>query len=223
MQTYVCGICGFVYDEAAGYPEGGIAPGTRWEDLPDDWVCPLCGASKDVFELQNKTEPASSSKKADSTETLSDENLSAKELSALFSNLSKGCEKQYRQEEATLFRRLEDYYGQKTAPEKESQLSALTKLAKDDLSSGFEDGQQAASSSHDRGAMRALTWSEKVTKNTAFLLNRYEAHTGPALEQTNIYVCEICGFIYVGEKAPEICPVCKVPKQKLKLIPKGVA
>ena len=50
MKKYVCSICGYVYDEAKGDPDNGIAPGTNWEDLPDDFVCPLCGADKDVFE-----------------------------------------------------------------------------------------------------------------------------------------------------------------------------
>ena len=50
MKKYVCSICGYVYDEAKGDPDNGIAPGTKWEDLPDDFVCPLCGADKDVFE-----------------------------------------------------------------------------------------------------------------------------------------------------------------------------
>ncbi len=50
MKKYVCSICGYVYDEEAGDPENGIEPGTKWEDLPDDWVCPLCGAGKDMFE-----------------------------------------------------------------------------------------------------------------------------------------------------------------------------
>ena len=50
MKMYVCSICGYVYDEAKGDPDNGIAPGTKWEDLPDDFVCPLCGADKDVFE-----------------------------------------------------------------------------------------------------------------------------------------------------------------------------
>lgn len=52
MKKYVCTVCGFVYDESLGYPEGGIAPGTKWEDVPDDWVCPICGASKAEFEAE---------------------------------------------------------------------------------------------------------------------------------------------------------------------------
>lgn len=51
MKKYMCLICGFIYDEAAGWPEDGIAPGTRWEDVPMNWACPDCGARKDDFEM----------------------------------------------------------------------------------------------------------------------------------------------------------------------------
>jgi len=49
VDKYVCQICGYVYDPEKGDPDGGIAPGTAFEDIPDDWVCPVCGASKDQF------------------------------------------------------------------------------------------------------------------------------------------------------------------------------
>ena len=48
-MKYVCDVCGWEYDEAAGYPEGGIAPGTKWEDVPEDFACPLCAVGKDMF------------------------------------------------------------------------------------------------------------------------------------------------------------------------------
>jgi len=50
-KTWMCLICGFIYDEAAGLPEEGLAPGTRWEDVPINWTCPECGARKDDFEM----------------------------------------------------------------------------------------------------------------------------------------------------------------------------
>ena len=50
MKRYVCDVCGYVYDEAQGDPDNGIAPGTRFADLPEDYVCPLCGVGKDQFE-----------------------------------------------------------------------------------------------------------------------------------------------------------------------------
>ena len=49
MTKYVCELCGWEYDEAAGAPEDDIEPGTRFEDLPEDFVCPLCGAGKEDF------------------------------------------------------------------------------------------------------------------------------------------------------------------------------
>ena len=48
-MKYVCDVCGWGYDEEVGYPEGGIAPGTKWEDVPEDFECPLCNVGKDQF------------------------------------------------------------------------------------------------------------------------------------------------------------------------------
>ena len=52
MDRYVCGICGYVYDPEQGDPDSGVAAGTKWEDVPDDWECPVCGASKADFEKE---------------------------------------------------------------------------------------------------------------------------------------------------------------------------
>jgi len=49
MEKWECLICGYIYDPENGDPDGGISPGTEFEDLPDDWVCPVCGASKGQF------------------------------------------------------------------------------------------------------------------------------------------------------------------------------
>ncbi|WP_084688056.1 rubredoxin [Paraburkholderia oxyphila] len=51
LKQWVCVICGWVYDEAAGAPDDGLAPGTRWADVPDDWRCPLCDVGKEDFAL----------------------------------------------------------------------------------------------------------------------------------------------------------------------------
>ncbi len=52
MDSYVCTICGYVYDPEQGDPDNDVDPGTKWEDVPDDWECPVCGASKDDFEKE---------------------------------------------------------------------------------------------------------------------------------------------------------------------------
>jgi rubredoxin len=50
-KEYMCVVCGFVYNEAEGLPEEGFPAGTRWEDIPENWVCPECGAGKEDFEM----------------------------------------------------------------------------------------------------------------------------------------------------------------------------
>jgi rubredoxin len=52
MKKYVCNECGYIYDPAEGDPDADIAPGTAFEDLPEDWVCPVCGAPKDKFTVE---------------------------------------------------------------------------------------------------------------------------------------------------------------------------
>ena len=52
LMKYVCDLCGWEYNEAEGYPEGGIAPGTKWEDVPEDFECPLCSVGKEQFSAE---------------------------------------------------------------------------------------------------------------------------------------------------------------------------
>ena len=51
MKTWICNVCGWIYSEADGWPEDGIEPGTKWEDVPVHWTCPECGARKEDFEM----------------------------------------------------------------------------------------------------------------------------------------------------------------------------
>jgi rubredoxin len=51
FRSYMCVVCGFIYHEADGLPEEGIAPGTRWAQIPDTWTCPDCGVGKEDFEM----------------------------------------------------------------------------------------------------------------------------------------------------------------------------
>ena len=56
-RKWQCFFCGFIYDEAQGLPDEGIAPGTRWEDIPQDWICPSCGAAKTDFGMMEVEAP----------------------------------------------------------------------------------------------------------------------------------------------------------------------
>lgn len=222
MRKYTCSICGYIYDEASGDPERGIVLGTKWESVPEDWTCPLCGAMKsDFVENQISSEPALQEVSNDETNKDGISELSFGELSALCSNLSKGCEKQYKSEEAELFNKLAQYYQSKNALEGGSQLNEISTLIQLDLSSGYPQANVVASDAADRGTLRSLLWGEKVTRMANSLLSRYEKQQDSLLEDTHIYVCDICGFIYIGDNVPNICPVCKVPSFKLIEIKRG--
>lgn len=52
MKKYVCAVCGYIYNPAEGDPDNGVDAGTAFEDIPEDWVCPLCGEGKEVFEAE---------------------------------------------------------------------------------------------------------------------------------------------------------------------------
>lgn len=218
MGKYVCSVCGYTYDEAKGIPEAGIAPGTKWDDLPDNWVCPLCGASKSEFEKQGDPVPPARKK----TETVMNEHedmqeLSPLEISALCTNLARGCEKQYKMEESNLFMELAAYFKSVSTPMKSPDFNQLLDLINHDLEKGLPNANAAASADKDRGALRALVWNEKVTRILKSLLSRYQKE-GDTFEHTGVYVCTICGFIYVGDTLPEVCPVCKVPNWKFEKV-----
>ncbi len=222
MHKYVCSVCSFVYDEAVGIPHEGIAPGTKWQDIPDDWVCPLCGATKDEFIKQGETITTEVKRTQIIVETSSDmKELTPLEISALCTNLARGCEKQYLFKEASLFIQLGDYFKGASALAKDPDFDLLMKLIESDLEEGFVYANEVASDSNDRGAKRALVWSEKVTRILKSLLIRFQKEGDTMLDNTGVYVCTICGFIYIGDNLPEVCPVCKVPNWKFEKIEGG--
>jgi predicted Zn-ribbon and HTH transcriptional regulator len=147
--------------------------------------------------------------------------LSFEEMSALCSNLAKACTKQLRPEEANLFTQLSDYYKFRSKPAEKKQFNDLVDLVQKDLSSGYSDAGQVASQEADRGALRALVWGEKVTTLLKSLISRYEKQKDALLESTNVFVCEICGFVFVGDEPPAICPICKAPNEKLTKVIRG--
>lgn len=216
-MKYVCTICGYIYDEAAGALESRIPPNTPWDALPSDWVCPICGAPKDVFE---KAEEEASAAVKDEPLTSFDASWDQLALSALCSNLAKGCEKQYLAEEAALYNKLAAYFETKAVP-KEGNVQDLLNQVEQDLKELYPAAKQAADDAYDRGAKRILVWSEKVKRIQESLLKRYETEQQNLIKDTKVYVCEICGFIYVGDTPPEVCPVCKVPSFKLVEVERG--
>ena len=202
MKKYRCTICGYIYDEAKEQ--------VKFADLPDDWTCPLCGAPKSAFEEvkeEEKKEPKkekSSNKKIAVDEDL--RKLSNGELSAIFSNLARASEKQHLDYESKLLGELADYYKNKVTLDSKFNFNDL-----ENFPSIMEDVKKK----EDRGSLRCLTWSEKVTRILNSLLQRYGKDGIDIIKNTNIYVCDICGFVYIGDNCPEVCPVCKVPSLKI--------
>ncbi|MDD2426722.1 MAG: rubredoxin [Eubacteriales bacterium] len=211
MAKYVCTVCGYIYDGSDG----------PWEDLPESWECPLCGAAKSEFELLEEApsdvKPVSESK--DPVEFKEDQgNLTSLEMSALCSNLAQGLEKQYMAMEAEGFRELASYFKKVTAPAEDPAYSKMLDLLETDLNEDFPRANAVAGEAEDRGALRALVWTEKVSRIVKSLLNRYEKEGESLVEDKDVYVCTICGFIYIGDQLPEVCPVCKVPNWKFEMV-----
>lgn len=212
MKTYVCTVCGYIYEEAKGIPSAGIAPGTKWEDLPEDWVCPLCKASKSDFKEKVDAAQAAGAASLEAPEV--EQELSPMEMSILCSNLARGCEKQYLAEEAELFNQLAAHFRGQAEPAAAPGFDKLLELIEKDLESGYPYANAVSGGKPDRGALRALVWSEKVTRMLNSLLKRYAEEGDKMLAATGVYVCTICGFVSVGDASPELCPVCKVPGWK---------
>ena len=218
MAKYVCSVCGFEYDEAIGIPEAGIAPGTKWEDLPEDWVCPVCGAEKSDFEMEGSVDSTPQIVEAAVAADPDMKELSPLEVSALCSNLARGCEKQYKFEEAELFSELAAFFKSKAVPAKDPDFSQLFELVEKDLEQGIPNANSAAEAVRDRGALRALVWNEKVTRILKSLLSRYQKEGDALFANTGVYVCTIFVFIFIGDKLPDVCPICKVPNWKFEKV-----
>ena len=205
MKQYVCSICGYIYDEAAG---------GKWEDLPADWKCPLCGADKSQFrENTQQVKPAAVLDKPHV-----EKELSAMEMSIICSNLARGGEKQYLSQQAEDFRKLAEFFRAKAEPVQEPSTQKLLELIEHDLTVGYPYGNAVSAEKPDRGALRCQVWSEKVTRMLQSLLTRYETEGEPVLEHTGVRVRTACGSVYGGDAATELCPVCKVPSWKFEKV-----
>lgn len=206
-MKYVCQICGYVYDDAKEK--------VPFEQLPADWKCPLCGATKMDFKPVNvdakEEKPIAAPIEAELV------NLSVGQLAAVCSNLARGCEKQYKEEEAKLFRELADYFSAVVPAVEDATVEKLAQDLQEDAEN-YAGVRATADASGDRGAARICVWGEKVTRMLSSLVSRYLIEGEKMLEGKNIWVCTTCGFVYIGDEAPELCPVCKVPAWKFEKV-----
>ena len=208
-MKYVCPVCGYVYDDAD----------IPWDELPERWKCPLCGAPKADFRPKDAPPPAAPASGVPAAETGEElRELSAAELSVLCSNLARGCEKQYQPEQAAAFTALADWFKVRAGVPAAASFEALLERVNDDLQTGIPAANAVVSAHADRGALRALTWDEKVTMILKSLLLRYGQEGDRLTAHTGVWVCTICGFVFIGDELPEVCPVCKVPSRKFEQI-----
>ena len=250
-MRYVCSICGYVYNEEQ--------EGTPFAELPEAWTCPLCGAPKALFEpaaapaqgAPGTPAPAAGATAAGAAADATDSadapahnaanvdpdllEIPSGVLAAIFSNLARGCEKQYHDEEAGLFREIADHFTKKAVaeqaaeqadqaaeqpeqtaeqPAEQAGLDELSRLLTADLAQGYPALNATATDAGDRGTLRICVWGEKVTRVLASLVDRYRREGEAFLEGKRIWVCSVCGFTFVGPEPPALCPVCKVPAWK---------
>jgi len=216
-MKYRCSICGYIYDEAE--------EGVSFAELPDDWQCPLCKAPKSAFEpVEEVAAPPPPPAATKEPELIKEEEyddslqqLSAGQMAALCSNLARGCEKQYMPKEAALFNELAEWFTRRAPKVNDATVEAVAAQLQDNISDYAEVNALCAQKG-DRGAQRALGWSEKATRMLSSLMSRYQREGDSLLADTEIWVCSVCGFVYIGKAAPELCPICKVPAWKFNKI-----
>ena len=206
MKKYRCIICGYIYDEAKEK--------IKFEDLPDDWTCPLCGSPKSAFEEVIES-PQKEEESIEEQQEIEEDlrSLTNEEITYICSNLAKACEKEYKEEEQNLFVELATYFEEKTkeVPGTIEDIKETNKQEQKDI----EQAMEIADKNSDRGAKRVLTWANKTSNMMKIILENYEKKGIDYIKNTKIWVCDICGFIYIGEEPPKICPVCKVPSFKI--------
>ncbi len=208
MKKYRCTICGYIYDEAKEK--------VKFVDLPDDWKCPLCGAPKSLFEeIKEEKEEIKEESKVEVIEEVDDDlrELSNYEISLICSNLARGCEKQYLEEEKDLFRELSKYY-EGLEEDKTGSLDDVINMIDNDINN-FSKAMEVFSKYDDRGSKRVVNWANKSTNIMKVVIDTYKEKGIDYIKNTKIWVCDICGFVYIGDNPPKVCPVCKVPSLKI--------
>ena len=211
-MQYRCSICGYVYDEDK--------ESVAFAELPETWQCPWCGAPKSAFEPVGEAPPVQAAPVQEAAPEghaeapdASMTRLSAGQMAALCSNLARGCEKQYMPDEMALFNRLAEWFTRNTPRVEDATVEAVAAQLKHDIAD-YPAVRKTGEDQADRGAQRVCVWGEKVTRMLSSLMGRYQREGDALLAATEIWVCTVCGFVYIGKDAPELCPVCKVPSWK---------
>lgn len=139
--------------------------------------------------------------------------LDAGELAAVMSNLARSCEKQYMFPEMDLFNELATYFDSLVPMKENPKVEKILKKLQENVDD-YPALRKTSDDHHDRGAARAIVWTQKVTTMLNTIMDRYLNEGDAFLKDTPIWMCTVCGFIYIGKEPPVLCPVCKVPSWK---------
>ena len=206
MKKYRCTICGYIYDEAN--------ENVKFSDLPEDWKCPLCGAPKNLFE--EIVEDNQTVEVTKETEVITEDNdlreLSNDEIAYICSNLAKACDKQYLEEEKGLYLELFEYFKSKDI--NNGSINNLVEMFNNDTNL-LNDAFNIVNNYDDSGAKRVLTWATKTNNIINSIIKNYSVKGIEYIKNNKIWVCDICGFVFIGDVPPQVCPICKVPNFKI--------
>lgn len=206
MKKYRCTICGYIYDESK--------ENVKFSDLPEDWKCPLCGAPKNLFE--EIVEDNQTVEVTKETEVITEDNdlreLSNDEIAYICSNLAKACDKQYLEEEKGLYLELFEYFKSKDI--NNGSINNLVEMFNNDANL-LNDAFNIVNNYDDSGAKRVLTWATKTNNIINSIIKNYSEKGIEYIKNNKIWVCDICGFVFIGDVPPQVCPICKVPNFKI--------
>ena len=143
--------------------------------------------------------------------------ISHNALPAIFSNLAKASEKQQQYVQGKIFSELSESILLQNPIQGES-VETIKDQIHEDLKSQYPKIEKKAELVKDRGVQRALRWGKKVTTLQKSLIDRYLLKGDDFFMENDLYVCEACGFIFLGKASPDLCPVCKAPKKRFSKI-----
>ena len=206
MKKYRCTICGYIYDESK--------ENVKFSDLPEDWKCPLCGAPKNLFE--EIVEDNQTVEVTKETEVITEDNdlreLSNDEIAYICSNLAKACDKQYLEEEKGLYLELFEYFKSKDI--NNGSINNLVEMFNNDANL-LNDAFNIVNNYDDSGAKRVLTWATKTNNIINSIIKNYSVKGIEYIKNNKTWVCDIWGFVFIGDVPPQVCPICKVPNFKI--------
>ena len=136
-----------------------------------------------------------------------------KTLPAIFSNLAKASEKQQKTAQTKLFSELAESFQLPDSEQIDTVETVKDQIA-GDLKNHYPEIRKRAELVNDRGVLRALSWGQKVTTLQKSLIDRYLMKGDDFFVDNDLFVCEACGFIFLGKESPNLCPVCKAPEKR---------